>query len=136
MPGGYCTIEACDFGTCPEEATCVRFYPGLMTDRTCDPADPVSCGLDEVCTVQGRCALRTLERRFCMLKCGGDGDCRGGYECRTPDVQQLHGGEPVPNPDTGEVPDEPFCAAARPCTVSEDCIDPGYECVDRACVRQ
>jgi len=23
---GYCTIEGCDFSTCPEEAACIRFF--------------------------------------------------------------------------------------------------------------
>src|SRR5262249_56634952 len=34
-PDGYCTIRGCDFGTCPSEAVCVRFYPGLDNAPPC-----------------------------------------------------------------------------------------------------
>jgi hypothetical protein len=135
-PDGYCTIEACDFNTCPEEAVCVRFYPGLMTDRTCDPiAQESACDLDEVCTIQGLCAPRTIERRFCMFECGSDSDCRDGYECRTHEVSVIHGGEAVPDPESSGPLDAPFCAAARPCLLDDECTDPGYQCVDRFCVK-
>jgi hypothetical protein len=138
-PDGYCTIEGCDFDTCPEEAVCVRFYPGLMTDKTCDPeaAEP-GCGFDEICTVQRLCAPRTLERRFCMFKCDGNGVCRDHYECRTRDIMELHGGEPVPDPNSSEPQalDQGFCAARQGCVFATDCVDPGYTCVDRFCEPQ
>ena len=25
---GYCTIQGCDYNTCPEEAACIRFFTG------------------------------------------------------------------------------------------------------------
>ena len=48
-PGGYCTIEGCAGGSCPDEAICVAFYPtNFLTiscnpeteDTICEPCDP------------------------------------------------------------------------------------------------
>jgi len=131
-PGGYCTQEGCDFGTCPDEATCVRFFPVTqLTMASCTPGEePSACNLDEICVVGGYCAPRSTERRFCMRKCGGQGDCRGGYECRDEERMALHGGEPVPDPDEPATTDrklQAFCASARPCRGDEDC-DLGDTC--------
>ena len=128
-PGGSCTIEGCDFGTCPEEALCVRFFPALQNATSCEE-NPASCQPDEICTVGGLCAPRSIELRFCMLSCGDDGDCRDGYECRVEEVMKKHGGEPVPDPtiptaDQGEPPS--FCAGRKPCLTNNDC-DPGDRC--------
>ena len=99
-PGGCCTIIGCDVGTCPGEAVCVRFFPVTTTNRVCDPAaeDRTEnfCTSDEVCTFSGTCAPRNSEVRFCMRKCGSDGDCRGEYECRDDELKREHGGESVP----------------------------------------
>ena len=121
--GGYCTIEGCDVTTCPGEAVCVQFFHGSFDNRTCDPAvtpdsctDPTKCcSLDELCSVAGHCAPRSSEARFCMKKCGSDGDCRDGYECRDLDKMVAHGGQPVL--PAGQVVSEAsprFCAQARP----------------------
>ncbi|MEZ4361270.1 MAG: hypothetical protein R3B48_13885 [Kofleriaceae bacterium] len=109
--GGYCTIDGCDFDTCPGEATCVRFYAGTFS-TTCDPTAENACGsLDEVCTIEGRCAPRTNEARFCMRTCSSRSDCRDGYECRDLALMQEHGGEPVLAPgSTRSLPS--FCAQA------------------------
>jgi len=121
-PGGYCTIIGCDFDSCPEEAVCVRFFSVANSNRTCDPRledtggeENDRCTSDELCTLSGTCVPRTAEVRFCMRKCGGDGDCRGGYECRDEALMTEHGGEPVPPPGQA-VSDDPqsFCAAAPP----------------------
>ncbi|MCA9664313.1 MAG: hypothetical protein KC503_01960 [Myxococcales bacterium] len=91
---GYCTVEGCGINTCPEEAVCVRFFPTKFLSKPCDPAtedavniapDKVTndCRGDEVCLSSGHCALFSLERRFCMLKCEDNSDCRSGYECRS-----------------------------------------------------
>jgi hypothetical protein len=77
QPGGYCTIEGCDERSCPEEAACIRFFPRLFLTRPCT----AGCAVDELC-VGDQCAPRTSERRFCVQKCGENGDCRGGYICR------------------------------------------------------
>ncbi len=110
--GGYCTIQGCDFDTCPSEAVCVRFFTGNFSNLTCDPAtEGVStddCGLDELCSLVGNCVPRSSEVRFCMRKCNGDGDCRDGYECRDLSDMISHGGEPVLAPGT------PFDANALP----------------------
>lgn len=128
-PGGSCTIEGCDFGTCPDEAVCVRFFPALQTATMCTAENAATaCLPDEVCTLAGRCAPRSIELRFCMLKCDGDGDCRDGYECRNEEVMKKHGGEPVPDP-TAKPPEpgqnapapQPFCAARKPCVTDSDC---------------
>jgi len=118
-PGGSCTIQGCDYDTCPSEAVCVRFYPALDSARTCESEE--DCGSNEVCTVGGECAPRSIEQRFCMLECGDNGDCRTGYECRGRDLQVEHGGEPVPDPLTGQVPGTKFCGPRRPCTTNASC---------------
>jgi hypothetical protein len=65
FPGGYCTIFNCEPGTCPSEAVCVAFYTTPSERQEC--ADPTD---------------RRLERTFCMKTCTGNGDCRGGYDCK------------------------------------------------------
>jgi hypothetical protein len=113
---GYCTIQGCDFDTCPSEAACIRFFTGQFDNKTCDPTtEDVStdnCSLDELCDLEGHCVARSSELRYCMRKCSSDGDCRDGYECRDLDLMKAHGGEPVLAP--GERVDEhspKFCAA-------------------------
>lgn len=119
---GYCTVQGCDVDTCPEEAVCVRFFTGSFANKPCDLAtedgDPLAggtdaCSLDELCSLAGSCVPRSSEVRFCMRKCGSDGDCRDGYECRDLEDMQAHGGEPVLSPppeDKRELPK--FCAGA------------------------
>jgi hypothetical protein len=125
-PGGYCTIEGCDFGTCPGDSECVRFFPGLSQSVPC--AAQSDCADDEICTLEGVCAPRSIEVRFCMKKCNSGGDCRSGYECRTEALMKIHGGEPVPDPSTPTtIPTQAFCGAERSCTVSAQCDD-GYVC--------
>ncbi len=55
QPGGYCTIQGCEEGTCPSEAVCVKFRP----------------------------QLERLAVTYCMLKCSSNSDCRTseGYRC-------------------------------------------------------
>jgi hypothetical protein len=65
QPDGYCTIYGCSAGSCPKEAICVAFYSSVSTAPACyDPQD----------------AAR-LRRTYCMRKCKGEDDCRGGYDC-------------------------------------------------------
>jgi hypothetical protein len=85
QPGGYCIVEGCDARSCPEDSVCVRFFPESFLSEPCDPQRPATdngCTADELCLDVGLCARRSLERRACVQSCGGDGDCRGGYECR------------------------------------------------------
>src|SRR5688572_3925358 len=96
--GGYCTVQGCDFNTCPDEAVCVRFFTGSFQNKMCDPTlprDSNGCTLDELCSLVGNCVPRSSEIRFCMKKCDSDGDCRERYECRDLALMLLHGGEPV-----------------------------------------
>ncbi len=56
QPGGYCTIQGCDVGTCPDgEASCIQF-------RADEPR---------------------LAESFCMASCESDSGCRTdeGYRC-------------------------------------------------------
>jgi hypothetical protein len=114
--GGYCTIQGCDFDTCPEEAACIRFFTGIFTNRPCDPVTENittdDCSLDELCALPGHCVPRNSEVRFCMRKCNKPSDCRDGYECRNTELMILHGGEPVLAP--GQIFDgsPKFCAPA------------------------
>ncbi|MDQ3363854.1 MAG: hypothetical protein M3680_00275 [Myxococcota bacterium] len=122
-PAGYCTIQGCDFNTCPEESACVRFFTGNFSNRVCDPLtednldgeSTNACSLDELCSLVGNCVPRSSEVRFCMRTCGSRDDCRSGYECRDLTLMRAHGGEPVLEP--GEPIDErspKFCATAAP----------------------
>lgn len=130
---GYCTIQGCDYYTCPEEAVCVQFFTGSFANKTCDPlatvdecaaedrtvTDPTAprrcCGFDELCAVDGQCVPRASEFRYCMRQCGNDGDCREGYECRDLARMIEHGGQPLLSP--GKLVDESapkFCAQKIP----------------------
>jgi hypothetical protein len=132
--GGYCTIQGCDYNTCPDEAVCVRFFTASFASAVCDrdPANPEvpgaakTCSADELCALTvrrdaagaptdrvGLCAPRAAEVRFCMRKCDSTSDCRDGYACRTAELMARDGGEPVRNPADGVVPDDQltrFCA--------------------------
>ena len=115
-PGGYCTVVGCDYGTCPDEAVCVRFF-SATSSKTCDPAiediDEDRCSPDEVCTLSGNCLPRQSETRYCMRRCETQNDCREDYECRDMELMIAHGGEPVTAPDasSSDAPPE-FCAVA------------------------
>jgi hypothetical protein len=127
--GGYCTVQGCDYSTCPEEAVCVRFFTGSFSNRQCnrltedDGTD--DCSFDELCSLTadscdfepaaacGRCVPRSAEIRFCMRTCESDDDCRDEYECRDLERMKAHGGEPVlaPGVDVDERAPK-FCAVA------------------------
>ena len=53
---GYCTIQGCDYNTCPEEAACIRFFSGGFENRICTSKD--ECSLDELCSLRGQCLPR------------------------------------------------------------------------------
>lgn len=111
-PAGYCTIQGCDFDTCPEESVCVRFFTGNFSNRTCvretEDVSSDDCTFDEVCSLAGFCVSRSSELRYCMRTCGSADDCRDNYECRDEALMREHGGEPVVQ--SGELPN--FCAPA------------------------
>ena len=129
---GYCTVQGCDYSTCPDEAACIRFFTGDFDNRACDPGiapdscmpsgTTVCCSLDELCAINGHCVPRSSEVRYCMRTCDSDGDCRGGYECRSFDLAKQHGGQavlPPPKPSDPYVPNTAqnspkFCAAKPP----------------------
>jgi hypothetical protein len=115
---GYCTIQGCDFDTCPEEAACIRFFTGQFDNKTCGPTtEDIStdnCSLDELCDLEGHCVARSSEVRFCMLKCSSNGDCRDGYECRDLTLMKEHGGEPVLAPGVPVDEHAPKFCAAKP----------------------
>lgn len=115
--GGYCTIQGCDLGTCPQESTCVRFFTSSFSNRPCDPltedVTTDTCSLDEVCTLQGQCASSSAEIRYCMFTCESSGDCRDGYECRGYQENLDHGGEPLLAPGIPVDENSPkYCAPA------------------------
>ena len=109
--GGYCTIQGCDYDTCPEDSACIRFFTGGFENRVCQVQ--ADCSLDELCSLEGLCVPRSSEVRYCMATCGDDSDCRDGYECRDLDLMREHGGEPVLTPGTAINDDTApkFCAA-------------------------
>jgi hypothetical protein len=103
LPDGYCTVQGCDYNTCPDGSACVRFFTGTFVNRPCSYLDEDSggagarddCSHDEVCALSGSCVLRSSEVRYCMRLCGSASDCRDGYECRDLELMKAHGGEPV-----------------------------------------
>jgi hypothetical protein len=108
---GYCTIQGCDYGTCPEEAACVRFFTGSFDNKLCGSS--ADCSLDELCDLNGHCVPRSSEVRYCMKTCESGDDCRDGYECRDLALMREHGGEPVLAPGTPIDDNAPkFCASA------------------------
>jgi hypothetical protein len=116
---GYCTIQGCDYSTCPQEAACIRFFMGSFSNRPCDPTtENIStddCSLDELCSLEGQCVPRSAEVRYCMRTCDTSADCRDGYECRTIALMKAHGGEPVLAPGNVVDASSPkFCAEAPP----------------------
>lgn len=114
---GYCTIQGCDYDTCPGEAECIRFFTGSFSNVTCDHTQPTAttgCSLDELCDLQDRCVARSSELRYCMRKCESSGDCRNGYECRDLATMKLHGGEPVLAPGIPVDDKAPKFCAAKP----------------------
>lgn len=97
--GGYCTIMGCDYNTCPEEGTCVRFFTGQFDNKTCDytteGTSTFDCSLDELCDLANHCVPRASEVRYCMRRCSSNDDCRDGFECRDLELMTEHGGQPV-----------------------------------------
>jgi hypothetical protein len=81
QPGGYCTIQGCDERSCPEEAVCMRFFPGQFLTKPCNPGED-NCAADEICLEEGLCAPLSTELRFCVKSCSSADDCRDGYACR------------------------------------------------------
>lgn len=97
QPGGYCTMIGCDERSCPSEAVCVRVFPyeSKISDSAC--STDANCTSDQICVPDapsGYCAPRLSERRYCVKKCGNNGDCRGGYTCHEAGVE---GNQPVGN---------------------------------------
>ena len=108
---GYCTIQGCDYATCPEEAACIRFFNGQFANRPCESS--ADCTLDELCSLNNHCVPRNSEVRYCMKVCESDDDCRDGYECRDLQKMRDHGGEPVLEPGVPIDENAPkFCAIA------------------------
>jgi hypothetical protein len=112
---GYCTIQGCDYNTCPEEAACIRFFTGDFTNRPCnfetEDASTSVCSFDEICGLSWHCVPRSSEVRYCMRRCESQDDCRDGYECRDIELMKVHGGEPVLAPDESIDGASGFCAA-------------------------
>lgn len=69
QPDGYCTQFNCSKNSCPDEAACVLFNAAVP-----------GCGYDDRAGGYGS----RVARSFCVAKCEGDGDCRGGYVCADP----------------------------------------------------
>lgn len=104
-PGGYCTIEGCTASSCPSGSRCIAFFPVESLIYTCQPETEDllgsetatdDCTQDEICLQNGFCAPKIYEKRYCMKKCSGNGDCRSNYECRT---SGIHGSQKVPGED-------------------------------------
>ena len=95
LPDGYCTIQGCDYDTCPSDSECVSFFTGSFSNKPCDylteNTTTDACSLDEICALNNECVPRVAEIRFCMATCSSNGDCRGGYECRHDEDPDTNG---------------------------------------------
>ncbi len=94
-PAGYCTVDGCDYQTCPDNANCVRFFTvqrnvGCYSSVASGMSSP--CRPGEVCVcdttnakdgscAQAYCASEKTERRWCMRACDQNSDCRDNYAC-------------------------------------------------------
>lgn len=89
-PGGVCTIFGCEDGSCPAEATCVRWRPEESR----------------------------LTFTACMRRCDSDGGCRvdEGYACVAASdlVDPSTGAGLAEVIDTGETDPSNFCVAVTP----------------------
>jgi hypothetical protein len=126
QPGGYCTLDGCDDSSCPSESVCVRFfdqkYPTTTPcpDPNAAPGTVGECQPDELCVVcgpsssqpnpQSCCVPSVSERRYCAFKCGSNGDCRGGYVCRT----SATNGSLALTSDPNSITTAKFCAPVEP----------------------
>lgn len=81
QPSGYCTLQGCEQGTCPQESDCIRFRPAK--DR--------------------------LASTYCMLSCEESSDCRTGegYACLSP---SNFGDPDAMEADNLDAPGGRFCA--------------------------
>jgi hypothetical protein len=67
---------------CPEKMP-VACAPGATPSLQCvDCSNAAVCAADQLCLPAGLCVPRADEQRRCVKTCGGNSDCRGGYECR------------------------------------------------------
>ena len=122
QPGGYCTEDGCDDSSCPSESVCVRFFDQKFPTGTCSspPGTMGECRVEELCVVCGPsssapepyacCVPSNSERRYCAAKCGGNGDCRGGYVCRSSNT--LGSLALLPSPSASDT--AKFCAPVEP----------------------
>lgn len=99
---GECTIENCSFGSCPNEALCVKTYSSEFLSVACDPetedfaGGTDICDADEVCLPEGLCADEITARNSCRRRCTTDAQCRAGYRC---DSVGSDGVYVAPDPD-------------------------------------
>ncbi len=108
--GGYCTIFGCDPTSCPEdESVCIGFGTTTTTAGDCNGSGNVS----------------PYARNFCMARCDGDGDCRGGYICVDMAKENPWGADVITSdPDTTKVCVLPFSGSELPSNQeSEYCSD-------------
>ncbi len=100
QPGGYCTVFGCDPTSCPDdESVCISFGNVMTTAGGCDGSGSVS----------------PYARNFCMARCGGDGDCRGGYVCVDMAAENPWGADVVTSdPGSTKVCVRPYSGAPLP----------------------
>ncbi len=56
--GGYCTVEGCDISSCPDEATCIRFFSSTYLTIPCNPVTEDAADLSlkpaKACTAEDK----------------------------------------------------------------------------------
>jgi hypothetical protein len=132
-PGGYCTIEGCNGGGCPEEAVCISFFPTQFLTVPCDPeTEDIAC---EPCDPQGG-------DEGCNAYCDPESPFKVCQAC-DPEAEPDCNAYCDPAPPTDDcLPDElclgtGMCArrdterrfCMRMCSSDGDCRD-AYECAD------
>jgi len=95
----------CDYGTCPGDAVCIRFFTAAFENLPCDPATEdlgpsrrrQRLRLDEFCALAGQCVRIVLRGSLLHEELRQLG--RLPRRLRVPPTRPLmvsHGGEPVP----------------------------------------
>lgn len=88
QPGGACSVFGCEEGTCPAEATCVRWRPSESR----------------------------LEFTACMRRCESDAGCRvdEGYACVSPEDEAVADPSGMPLAELIDEDATRFCVALMP----------------------
>ena len=76
-----CNVECEDVGVDDAGVSEAGAGDGSADAGVCPHGPTNDCAADELCLNSGVCAKRSFESHSCAYTCGGNSDCRGGYDC-------------------------------------------------------